>query len=52
MRDTKINFVFRVLAYRELSERELRMAYALWRSQSKRNRPKANQVITIISSIE
>lgn len=50
-KDQKINFTFRVMAYRQLTPLEFRQTYAVWLSQSKRNRPKRGQTVTIVSII-
>jgi hypothetical protein len=46
-----LNFTFRVLAYRQLSRDELLQAFGLWQGQSKRNRPKKNQLVEVTSII-
>jgi hypothetical protein len=50
-KDEELNFTFRVLAYRELTPTEFRQTYLLWRRQAKKNKPKKNQIVTIISLI-
>ena len=50
-KDQKLNFTFRVMAYRQLTPIELKQTYAVWLGQSKRNRPKKNQIVTILSVI-
>ena len=50
-KDHELNFIFRVLAYRELTPAEFRKTYLLWRRQAKKNKPKKNQLVTVISLI-
>ena len=51
IKDEDWNFTFRVLAYRKLTREEMLQALAMWRGQSKRNKPKKNQIVEITSII-
>jgi len=52
MKDPDKNFTFRVLAYRKLTETEMRQAFAVWNQQRERRRSLKNQTVEVISSIE
>jgi len=45
------NFVFRVRAYRKLTPREMRLAFAVWNQQRDKRRTLRNKVIEVFSII-
>jgi hypothetical protein len=47
----KLNFTFRVMAYRQLTHTEMHQVYLFWRQQSKQNKPMKDKVVTITSLI-
>ena len=51
MIDPKINFRFRVQAYRKLTPREMNMSLAIWNGQRDKRHSLRNKVVTVISII-
>lgn len=47
--DPRINFVFRVRAYRKLTRQEMQMAFAVWNGQRDKRRTLKNKHIEIVS---
>jgi len=50
-KDPVRNFTFRVRAYRKLTPREMKVAFAVWNGQRDKRRTLKNKVVEIVSII-
>lgn len=50
-KDQKMNFTFRVRAYRKLTPQEMRISFANWNQQRDKRKSLKNKVIEVVSII-